>query len=301
MLNRQQGILVGFGALALLLLFCFGEQRKPFDPNAPSTAMPAGRQGQTAQTPQTPIPRHIPDIDMTKLIENIKKKLSNNQRAQMEQAEKKAQDTTANITTRTKALEALATEWDQARYPEVSAYYYQRIAQNDSSAQRWLQAADRLSIAFKIADDTSMQQYMLDQAVKAYQKTIAIDSTQTEARIGLASLYIDGYADQTNMVMQGVFMLRDVVAKDSTNINANLVLARAAITSGQYDKAIDRLQRLIKQYPDNSEAYYYLGEAYSAVGEKENAINALKECKKRTKNPTFVRELDNIINKLLNT
>ena len=94
-------------------------------------------------------------------------------------------------------------------------------------------------------------------------------------------------------------MLRDVTAVDSINVPANFMLGRMAIVSGQFDKAIQRFERVVRQEPTNAEAYYLLADSYLAVGQKEKAIEALKNCKKLIKNPTFATEIDKYINKII--
>jgi cytochrome c-type biogenesis protein CcmH/NrfG len=96
--------------------------------------------------------------------------------------------------------------------------------------------------------------------------------------------------------MKGVVLLREVTSKDSTNISANIILAKLAIQSGQLDKAINRLELVLSLRPDNTEAMYFLAEAYKNQGNKEKAISLFEQCKKLVNNPDFTKEIDNYIN-----
>jgi predicted Zn-dependent protease len=76
----------------------------------------------------------------------------------------------------------------------------------------------------------------------------------------------------------------------------NITLGRLALVSGQFDKAVVRLEKLIKLYPTNLEAYYYLSEAYRALGKKDQAISCLQDAKKYfLKVPEAQEQIDKLI------
>ncbi len=98
--------------------------------------------------------------------------------------------------------------------------------------------------------------------------------------------------------MQGVGILRNIVAKDSNNVDAQLMLARFGIVSGQYDKAIARLEKVLYLQPQNTEALLLMAQAYEDTGLKPKAIEMLERCKKTIKDAEVLREIDNKIQDL---
>jgi cytochrome c-type biogenesis protein CcmH/NrfG len=72
--------------------------------------------------------------------------------------------------------------------------------------------------------------------------------------------------------MQGINLVREVVNRDSTNIYAQMVLVRGSLISGQYDKAVSRLQTVISLKPGYLEAMVLLAEVYERTGDTKNAI-----------------------------
>lgn len=298
-MNRAPLILALACIAIVVLLYTFGERQKPLAATSTSPDAPFAQGGNpaamAAAMAQSSSDMPLVGIDIERITGNIKQKLSPAERKTIEQAEAKFAQAPNNPNAQAQAAAQLAKVWEQVNYIEVAAFYHKKVAEADSTADNWQHAADQLALAFKIAQDSTMFAYLLQNAVKAYEKTLAIDSTRTDAAINLASCYIEGYPDQTPLVMKGVFLLRGVTAKDSTNAAAYLVLGKAAITSGQYDRAVERLERATRYAPSNAEAYYFLAEAYQAVGNKAKAIKALQECKNLTKNPTFAREIDQII------
>ncbi len=98
-----------------------------------------------------------------------------------------------------------------------------------------------------------------------------------------------GNATQT---MKGIQQLLQVVKKDSNNMQAQLVLGIGGVISNQYDKAIERLTKVVSFDPHNLEAVSWLADAYSAVGDKKNAIKWYQQSKHLVNNPDFSKEID---------
>ena len=96
--------------------------------------------------------------------------------------------------------------------------------------------------------------------------------------------------------MQGVQRLLKITEKDPNNLQANLMLGRLSVTSGQYDKAVARLEKVVAQAPENTEALYFLAEAYKGHGDTEKAIKTFERCKQLVNDPAFSKEIDNYIN-----
>ena len=64
------------------------------------------------------------------------------------------------------------------------------------------------------------------------------------------------------------------------------------MVSGQYDKAVDRLQKVIKNEPGNIEAIAFLADTYAAKGDKDEAIKWYNISKRMVNNPRYSKEVD---------
>jgi cytochrome c-type biogenesis protein CcmH/NrfG len=104
--------------------------------------------------------------------------------------------------------------------------------------------------------------------------------------------------DGTPDAMSGVTILRDIVSKDSNNIEAQFTLGRFGIVSQQYDKAIKRLEKVVSLQPSNADAYLLLGEAYEKSGDIKMAVGSLEKARKLIKDPSFNKEIANYIDQL---
>lgn len=291
-MNKQQIILTLFCAALIALLYNFG-QRKMVNTQAPNQGMP------NMPTATQPINSQAPVINMTEVIKNLSTKIPSPLQDSISQLQQQVA-TTNNKAEKATLLVKLSKQWEKAEYLEIAAYYLQQSAKNDSTAKNWTLAANYFSDAFRFASDSVMRQYLLSNAVESYQNALQLDSSQTETKINLAACLFDGYSNQPQYVMQGVTLLRSIVAADSSNFKANLLLGRMAIVSGQFDRAAKRLETALRTDPNNSEALFFLGNAYAALGKKEKAIDCYKKSKNLIKNPTFAHELEQLIKNLQN-
>ena len=80
--------------------------------------------------------------------------------------------------------------------------------------------------------------------------------------MALAAALIEGAGE----TMQGLQLLLGIIRERPDDIPANLMLGRLAIQSGQFDKAVGRFETVLKQEANNTEAMYFLAEAYKGKG-----------------------------------
>ncbi len=80
--------------------------------------------------------------------------------------------------------------------------------------------------------------------------------------------------------MKGIQTILEVTRRDSLNMYAQLMLGLGGIESGQYDKAIQRLLKVVHYDPGNLEAVLSLGEAYERIGNNAIGKNLVYSCKK---------------------
>jgi cytochrome c-type biogenesis protein CcmH/NrfG len=139
-----------------------------------------------------------------------------------------------------------------------------------------------------------------EQAITLFEQAIKLNPESDDLKIGLGSCYIYGKGrnERPEETMKGIQQLLSVVKKDSTNMKAQLVLGVGGFVSGQYDKAIDRLQKVVKAAPGNLEAVAYLADAYAAKGDKAEAIKWYRVMKQVAGNPAYDKEIDQRIKML---
>jgi tetratricopeptide (TPR) repeat protein len=189
----------------------------------------------------------------------------------------------------------LAASWDDVNQPAPAAFYYQEVARKDNKLESWLKAGNRFNEAYKLTQDTSAQPVFTLNAVEAFENALKVEPSSLEAKTGLGVAYVNGGATP----MQGIGLLREVIAQEPDNLNANLNLGLFSMKSGQFEKAIDRFKTVLKQKPD-FETYFYLAESYKQLGRKNEAIAAYQQCKELMPDPVFGKRIDEYIKELKN-
>ncbi len=191
-------------------------------------------------------------------------------------------------------LNQIADIWKNNRKFAAASEYYRRVAVIDSTATRWENAGDRLYEAFALEQDSVVTDYLLQQSIEAYQTSIDIDTTRFSPSVKLAEVLVDG----TKNTMAGVTILLDVIKKDPDNVRAGLTLGRLSLVSGQFEKAILRLDHILKLEPDNTEALLYLAGVYEQTNQKQKAIQYYERCRDLSKNPETRQKIDIYLQKL---
>ncbi|MEZ5047248.1 MAG: tetratricopeptide repeat protein [Chitinophagaceae bacterium] len=190
------------------------------------------------------------------------------------------------------AFKDLAEFWEAEKDLNLAAYYYKKAAFLENT-EKSLNFAGNLFLAILgRTEKPQMRKWQALEAIESFNKVLELNPNNTDTKIALATCYIDG----TGETMNGVSLLRDITQKDSNNISANIILGKLGIQSGQFDKAIKRLEKVLSLRPENTEALYFLAEAYKGTGNKEKAIELFEQCKKLVNNPDFSKEIDKYIN-----
>ncbi|MDC3220613.1 tetratricopeptide repeat protein [Flavobacteriales bacterium] len=100
--------------------------------------------------------------------------------------------------------------------------------------------------------------------------------------------------------MKGIQKLRDVLAADSNHVGAIRQLGFLSMRTNQFEKAIKRFERLLEINPEESQAYFLIGEANEGLGDKRNAIEAFESFVKLTKNEEAKKAVETRIKELSN-
>jgi tetratricopeptide (TPR) repeat protein len=74
--------------------------------------------------------------------------------------------------------------------------------------------------------------------------------------------------------MEGIGLLKDVVANDPTNEEALFYLGDFSLKTSQFDKAIPRFVKLTELNPKAAQYWYLLAQAYELNKNSDKAINA---------------------------
>jgi tetratricopeptide (TPR) repeat protein len=174
------------------------------------------------------------------------------------------------------------------------AYYLSEAAKLDNSEKKLTFAARLILENMRRENDPGKKVWEAQTAAILFEKALKLDPENQDLQVGLGSCYVygEGMIGNAEQTMKGIQQLLQVVKKDSNNMQAQLVLGIGGVISNQYDKAIERLNKVVSFDPHNLEAVSWLADAYAATGDKQNAAKWYEQSKHLVNNPEFSKEID---------
>lgn len=200
-----------------------------------------------------------------------------------------------------KAYNQLADFWgDSLHNHELYVFYISKASMLVNSEKNLTFAARQILADFRNEPDPAKRGWKAEQAIALIQKAIELNPENDSLKVDLGACYVfgKGMAGDAQETMKGIQQLLQVVRKDSMNMQAQVVLGIGGVVSTQYEKAIERLQKVVQTQPGNEEAIYWLAVAYAGKGDKENAVKWFTISKRIVNNPEYSREIDEKIKEL---
>jgi tetratricopeptide (TPR) repeat protein len=280
-LKKQQIIVIG-GAVALLfVIYFFGNTIPPIEKK------PAG----PADNHQDEVP-----LDINTILSASKRQLTPDQSAFVSRLESAV--VRGNVKDQQISVyKQLAEFWkDTVHLLLPYSYYTAEAAKLENSEKSLTFAAQFFAGNMRRQQEPALKKWMALQAKELFEKALEINPASDSLKIGLGSCYLFG--NISDNPMQGISLIREVVARDSTNMYAQFMLGMGGLVSGQLDVAIQRLLKVAVRDPQNTEAVLALADAFERKNDKVNAILWYEKGKQLIGDPDFIKEIDARINLL---
>lgn len=165
--------------------------------------------------------------------------------------------------------------YSQKRYG-LAGYYAQSVAGLEKTAQAWSIAGTTFATGVKLLPEGTEKEFCTGRAIKAFEHAISLQPDVTAHRMNLASVYAD--VPPKDNPMKGIQMLLEMNKNEPENIAVMNLLGQLAIKTGQFDKAITRLEKSYQLDPKNSQTPCLLSMAYEGAGQHEKAQIVAKNC-----------------------
>jgi len=157
----------------------------------------------------------------------------------------------------------------------------------------FVKAGQSFQQAYTNQQDTTLATVYNANAMHSFESALELNPASLDAKTGLGAAMVTG----TNNPMAGIAILREVIAADPKNIEANKTLGLFSMQSRQFDKAIDRFKTVIELKPD-AESYFYLATSYENIGMKNQAIVAFQKSKELAADPSLSQFIDRRVEEL---
>lgn len=191
------------------------------------------------------------------------------------------------------AVDSMAIAFVEVGLYDSAALYREAVANMAPTAEHRIAAGDVNYDAYTLALNEERKKKYLDAARKWYTAVTDADAKNLDAKSKLALTFVD-----SDNPMQGILMLRDVVKENPNHELATYNLGLMSMRTRQWDKAVERFQKLAEINPQSTQAYFYLGVSYKELGETDLARKALQQAKALTKDEAVLSSIDDALEQL---
>ena len=185
---------------------------------------------------------------------------------------------------------------DSIRFFPPYAWYEAEAARLENSEKNLTFAAHLFLDNLQQEQNPELVKWEALQAKDLFERSLKINPDNDSTKVGLGACYLFG--NIASNPMEGISKIREVVEKDSTNVYAQITLAKGSLISGQIDKVISRLQTVNRLQPQNIEAILMLAEVYERKGDKAIATDWYKKSLENIKRPDARAEIEKRIAEL---
>lgn len=249
-----------FAALALFLGLYFGLDASPDKHRKmePSSSMPAD------------------EISFEGLLENAKSALQAEQLEILSALDRQL-ETATNDKEKAFALKDISAFWYKNIQLPLAGSYAEEVASIEKADSSWSVAGGTYFTALVSAQDPGIRGYCAKHAVTAFENAALLAPEKIEHQVNLALVWAED--PPPNNPMQAVLMLRDLESKHPENPSVYNALGRLAIKTGQWQRAIERLEKSWNLNKNNPNTPCLLARAYQGIGNTTKATEFSGLCK----------------------
>lgn len=193
------------------------------------------------------------------------------------------------------SIDSLIHNFNKNGYPFLSAYFEEIKYLNSPLDTVWYYLGKNYYHALGFIQSSSEAQPLMSSAARCFNKALVFNKKNTNARIMLASCYV-----QSQSPMLGVQMLKEIEKTDSNNVLLQMQFAEFSLRSNQLDKAIERYQKSLKLDSNKIEIYAYLSEIYLQKKDTLQSIHFLRKFAAKISDTTLKNSINQYIDKLNN-
>ena len=276
-MKKEQIILLVVGLTLVILLYTLPRAVVENEPELE----PAGRQEEVKEpTPQSSAENpHVRDIPQEALesVSHFQNELKNTERK-----EKSAT-----------FADSLASLYFSIEQYDSSAKYAELALDYDFEPDRLKFAGEAYYNAWIVSVDRNLAQSNVSKAQQFFEQLLERDSSHVDVKVKYAMTFVSA-----RNPMKGILMLREVSEKHPDNEQAQFNLGALSMQSGQYDKAVDRFDNVIRINPGNIEAKVFKAVSLIESGKRKEAKQILTNLKGEIDDPEMMATIEGYLREL---
>lgn len=181
-----------------------------------------------------------------------------------------------NDSIRMSVFESLSGFWFGQKEYAISGHYAEQIAELLNTGEAWGIAGTTYALAIQREQGDERRNFSFQKAVNAFESAISLDPENVSHQLNLALCYTE-LPPQDNP-MRGIQMLLKLQEDHPDYIGVKIALARLAIKTGQYERALERLDQAGAIDPNDRRIPCLRAEVYRAMGNSAEAEKYEFDC-----------------------
>ena len=202
-----------------------------------------------------------------------------------------------NDTTRLDVFKQLSSTWYQKQQFAASGFYAEEVAQLENTDSSWSISGVNYALCFTNTDKQNNERvynFCYEKALTAFENAASIAPENIVHKENLAYCYTQN--EDFQQVMQGVKIYLGILEQDSTNVKVLLALGKMSVDrSGDFGKALPRLEKAVQLAPESFEVNFYLGQTYIGLNRSSEARPYLQRALALTTNAEVKKNIEEII------
>lgn len=200
-----------------------------------------------------------------------------------------------DLKNRENLIDSLSNIYISANYFDSAAMLYENLYESTLDSRYIPRTAELYYDAYNFAMNREKASSLGGKARQFYNMMLNQDSTRFDIKNKIAMTYVS-----SSNPMRGIAMLREILEQDPQNEDAIYNMGLLSLQSGQYDKAAQRFEQLVRINAQNIQGQFYLGLSYYELGERDKARTQFELVKSMGNDPAILATVDNYLNELTN-
>lgn len=173
-------------------------------------------------------------------------------------------------------LKQLSGYWYKLGNPVMAGLYAKEVAEKENSGLSWSITGTTFASGLQQELDEKQKLFARDQALEAFENAISLEPAVVDHRVNQALCYIE--LPEAGQPMKGIQMLAGLATSYPDSPAPPYQLARLAVRTGQYERALTRIEQALKLDPTDSRIACLAIDIYTALNKPAEAAQLADRC-----------------------
>ena len=173
-------------------------------------------------------------------------------------------------------LKQLSGYWYKLGNPVMAGLYAKEVAEKENSGLSWSITGTTFASGLQQELDEKQKLFARDQALEAFENAISLEPAVVDHRVNQALCYIE--LPEAGQPMKGIQMLAGLATSYPDSPAPPYQLARLAVRTGQYERALTRIEQALKLDPTDSRIACLAIDIYTALNKPAEAAQLADKC-----------------------